>query len=132
MCEGIHHNIVCPRASFSHTRIIEIALTVAHTVTQTRLCTTYTNKTNTHSFHTKPVYPSDTHTQPCQCLRILLFYTPPRHTASHTPFRHTLSSLSTHTHAHTNLASRYSLSSSSSRQADMVQCVVQCSVVRWW
>ena len=24
VCEGIHHNIVSPRASFSHTRIIEI------------------------------------------------------------------------------------------------------------
>lgn len=57
VCEGIHHNIACPRACFSHTRITEIALTVAHTVTHTCLSVIYTN-TQTPALL---VQPSDTH-----------------------------------------------------------------------
>lgn len=123
--DSIHHNIVCPRASFSHTQIVEIALTVAYTVTQTWLYAIYTNKTNTHSFHTKYSSASVSlrHTHGHANAFTCCFCTPPRHT----PFRH--SPLS----SHTNLAFRYSLSSSSSRQADMQQCVVQCCVVVvWW
>lgn len=64
VCESIHHNIVCPRASFSHTQITEIALTVAYTVTQTCLCTIYTNMTPPPKQNTAlPLHPS----WPLQC-----------------------------------------------------------------
>lgn len=113
VCDSIHHNIVCPRASFSHTQIVEIALTVAYTATQTWLYAIYTN---THSFHTKYSSASVSlrHTHGHASAFTCCFCTPPRHT----PFRH--SPLS----SHTNLAFRYSLSRSSSRQADRLQCCV--------
>lgn len=79
VCGGIHHNIVCPRASFSHTRIIEIALTVAHTVTQKYLCTIYTQDKYTllpHKMQLCQCTPqTHTHTRPWQCLHILLLHT---------------------------------------------------------
>lgn len=56
VCESIHHNIVCPRASFSHTGIAEIVLTVAYTVTQTclyKILYTQTRQTYTHSTQNK-------------------------------------------------------------------------------
>lgn len=62
VCECIHHNIVCPRASSSHTPTVEIALTIAYTVTQSCLCTTHAQArlTHTHFPQRLLVYASDT------------------------------------------------------------------------
>lgn len=118
--EGIHHNIVYLRASFSHTWITGIAHWQRHTLS-------LTNRRNTQSFPTstpqKHTYTSGYTSAFPHC-----FHTPPRHTASYAPLSHTLS-------AHTNLAFCYSLSwssSSSTRQADRIRCLVQRSVVWWW
>lgn len=118
--EGIHHNIVYLRASFSHTWITGIAHWQRHTLS-------LTNRRNTQSFPTstpqKHTYTSGYTSAFPHC-----FHTPPRHTASYAPLSHTLS-------AHTNLAFCYSLSwssSSSTRQADRQDTVSrteECGVV---
>lgn len=75
--EGIHHNIVYLRASFSHTWITGIAHWQRHTLS-------LTNRRNTQSFPTstpqKHTYTSGYTSAFPHC-----FHTPPRHTATYAP-----------------------------------------------